>query len=114
VRLDPAAYACRTFGTDDGLPWDNVHSGVTKEFLKQEYRRALAAELTENCRVECRHCGIGCKDGGTAALGKPAAPDTGLEKKQCKRVKHPAPQELRRLPEMKYSRLQSPLSLLDL
>ena len=106
--LDPAAYACRTFETDDRLPWDNVQSGVTKEFLKREYRRALEAELTENCRVECGYCGIGCKDGGTTALGKPAAPGIGLEKKQAvplqTPIKHPGPQELTTLIRMKYSK----------
>ncbi len=72
--LDPAAYACRTFGLDDRLPWDHIRSGVTKEFLKREYRRSQAAEITQNCRIACDHCGIGCRDGGTPALGRPAAP----------------------------------------
>lgn len=72
--LDPAVYAGRSFGLDDKLPWDHIRSGVTSEFLKSEYRRALAAEVTGNCREECTHCGIGCRDGGTADLGRPAAP----------------------------------------
>ncbi len=71
--LEVASYSCRTFGLDDNLPWDHVKSGVTKEFLKREYQRALKAETTENCRVECEHCGIGCKDGGTRALGIPTS-----------------------------------------
>ena len=103
--LDPAVYACRTFGMDDGLSWDNIQSGVTKEFLKLEYRRALAAELTENCRVECGHCGIGCKDGGTTAFGKPAS-GAGLEKNQEMplQLKLPGSQELTTLIRMKYSK----------
>lgn len=104
--LDPVAYACRTFGTDDGLSWDNVQSGVTKKFLKLEYRRALATELTENCRVECGHCGIGCKDGGTTAFGK-SAPGAGLEKKQkmpLQPKKLPGSQELTTVIRMKYSK----------
>ncbi len=71
--LDPATYASRTFGLDDSLPWDHIRSGVAKEFLKREYRRSQAAEVTENCRVFCDHCGIGCADGGTPSLGRPAA-----------------------------------------
>ncbi|HSQ78004.1 MAG TPA: TIGR03936 family radical SAM-associated protein, partial [Nitrospirota bacterium] len=106
--LDPAAYACRSFGMDEGLAWDNVQSGVTKEFLKREYRRALEAELTENCRVKCEHCGIGCKDGGTTAFGKPAPPGAGLEKKLgvplLPPIMHPGPQELTTLIRMKYSK----------
>jgi hypothetical protein len=69
--LDMSAYACRTFGLEEDLPWDHVNSGVTKEFLKREYRRALASEITENCRVECEQCGIGCEDGGSQSLGMP-------------------------------------------
>jgi radical SAM family uncharacterized protein/radical SAM-linked protein len=72
--LDMSAYACRAFGLDEELPWDHVESGTTKEFLKREYQRALAAEITENCRVECGQCGIGCADGGAPSLGIPPDP----------------------------------------
>ncbi len=66
-------YACRTFKKEETLPWEYVHSGISKEFFQTEYQRALAAETTENCRMECRQCGLKCKDGGTPLLGKPAA-----------------------------------------
>ena len=72
--LDPADYASRTFALDAELPWDHVRSGVTKEFLRKEYQRALSAEVTGNCRVECTHCGMGCGDGGTESLGRPPEP----------------------------------------
>ena len=106
--LDPAAYACRTFGQEESLPWDNVQSGVTREFLRREYQRALTAEITENCRVECGHCGLGCKDGGTTALGKPAVPGIGPENKregalQTPKI-HPHSQELTTRIRMKYSK----------
>ena len=65
--------ASRTYGVDDDLPWDHVKSGVTTAFLRSEYERALAADVTDNCRVACTHCGIGCADGGTPELGRPAA-----------------------------------------
>jgi radical SAM family uncharacterized protein/radical SAM-linked protein len=71
--LDPASYAGRTFGPDDDLPWDQVRSGVTGKFLRQEYERAVSAEITRNCRTECSHCGLGCADGGTPEHGKPAS-----------------------------------------
>jgi radical SAM-linked protein len=71
--LDPQEYASRTFALDGELPWDHVRSGVTKEFLRAEYLRALAAEVTEDCRSACTHCGIGCRDGGTHELGVPPA-----------------------------------------
>ncbi len=74
--LDPDAYACRSYGVDEQLPWDHVRTGVTKQFLGQEHMRAIAAEITGNCRTECSHCGIGCRDGGTAAFGKAAESGT--------------------------------------
>jgi radical SAM-linked protein len=75
--LDPAEYAGRTYGPDADLPWDHIRTGVTKEFLKNEYRRALSAEVTGDCRAECTHCGMGCRDGGTPALGVPAVGTSG-------------------------------------
>jgi radical SAM-linked protein len=71
--LDVSSYAARTFGLEDELPWDAIRSGVTREFLKSEYQRAVEEKTTENCRVECEHCGLGCTNGGTPSLGKPAA-----------------------------------------
>jgi radical SAM-linked protein len=105
--LDPASYACRTFGLDDELPWDHVRSGVTKEFLKREYQRAAAAEITENCRVECERCGIGCKDGGTPSLGKSvAAVETEHKQPVPHQVhkKHPDAREITARIRMKYTK----------
>jgi len=72
--LDMQEYASRTFGLDEELPWDHIRSGVAKEFLRKEYQRSIAAEVTGDCRVECTHCGMGCRDGGTPSLGVPAEP----------------------------------------
>ncbi len=71
--LDAVSYATRTFGPEEELPWDPIKSGVTREFLKREYQRATEERTTENCRVECEHCGLGCTNGGTPSLGRPAA-----------------------------------------
>ncbi len=71
--IDPGAYASRSFGLEDSLPWDHIKSGVTKKFLQEEYRRAEAAVVTGNCRTDCAHCGIGCIDGGKSSLGIPPA-----------------------------------------
>jgi radical SAM-linked protein len=70
--LDASTYAARTFGLEDELPWDPIRSGVTREFLKSEYQRAVEEKITENCRVACEHCGLGCTNGGTPSLGRPA------------------------------------------
>ncbi len=71
--LDLDSFAYRRYGLDDPLPWDFIETGVTTEFLKREYLRAISAEITDNCRVQCEGCGIGCEDGGSASLGKPRA-----------------------------------------
>lgn len=71
TEIDAEGFASRNYGLEDPLPWDFVNVGVTKAFLKKEYQKALAGEITENCRVACEGCGIGCKAGGTAELGRP-------------------------------------------
>jgi radical SAM-linked protein len=105
---DPGNYACRTYGLDEELPWDHVQTGVTKEFLKREYRRALAEEITENCRVECERCGIGCKDGGTPSLGKRVSSPVEAERGQPRSVdgqrKQSGAPELTALIRMKYTK----------
>jgi radical SAM-linked protein len=70
--LTPDTYACRIFELDEALPWSFIRTGVSGDFLKREYRKSLSGEITENCRVRCEKCGIGCADGGSSALGTPA------------------------------------------
>lgn len=72
--LELSSFAYRHYGLEEVLPWDFIKTGVTREFLKKEYARAISAEITENCRVQCEGCGIGCEDGGSASLGKPSTP----------------------------------------
>jgi radical SAM family uncharacterized protein/radical SAM-linked protein len=41
------------------LPWDHVDSGVSKEFLQQEWNNALAGAQTPDCRHgTCHQCGV--------------------------------------------------------
>ena len=49
---------CRDLPLDSALPWDHVDSGVTKEFLRCEYDRAMGVELTPDCREGCLACGL--------------------------------------------------------
>ena len=65
-----SAYACRAFRMEDILPWDYIQSGVSIEFLMRENKRAMAAQTTKNCRVECWQCGMECKDGRLAFTRK--------------------------------------------
>jgi radical SAM-linked protein len=41
------------------LPWDHIDTGVSKEYLRNDYRKALAGELTDDCRFkDCNQCGV--------------------------------------------------------
>jgi len=57
--LDPDSYARRARTLDEPLPWAHIDVGVSSGFLKQEYNRALAGELTPYCRTSgCSTCGL--------------------------------------------------------
>lgn len=57
--LDPEGYAYRRYGYNEILPWDHIHTGVSREFLIQEHERAFKAEVTPDCRREkCFACGV--------------------------------------------------------
>lgn len=56
--VDIDFYNTRTRSLDELLPWDFIDTGVTKEFLKREWKRALEEKTTPNCRVACAGCGM--------------------------------------------------------
>ena len=62
--IDPEFYAYRRRELDETLPWDHIDIGVTKEYLKSEYKKSLKAELTEDCKVACTGCGINLLEEG--------------------------------------------------
>ncbi len=99
---DPASYACKSYAPGEPLPWDFVRTGMTDKFLENEYRRALSAEVTENCRVRCEACGIGCGDGGIASFGKASAPAAVAEAQAG--VARPFVHELTARIRLKYSK----------
>lgn len=52
-------YVTRRRSFDEVLPWDFVDIGVRKEYLKNEYGRALEGKFTPPCRVgSCTACGV--------------------------------------------------------
>lgn len=52
-------YACREWKVEANLPWDHLVMGVNKEYLKEEYNKALEAETTNDCRYDnCSNCGV--------------------------------------------------------
>ncbi len=57
--IAPDFYLTRSRGLQEKLPWEHLHTGVTKEFLLGEYERALKGEVTPDCRQQkCVNCGV--------------------------------------------------------
>ncbi len=45
-------------GLDDMLPWDFVDIGVTKQYFKSEYNKAMQQQTTPSCNKQCNGCGL--------------------------------------------------------
>jgi radical SAM family uncharacterized protein len=57
--LDIKFFAQRERPQDELLPWSFIDTGVSQEYLKAEYAKALAAEVTPDCRLgPCNTCGL--------------------------------------------------------
>ena len=53
----PGAFRQRDL--DERLPWDHIDVLVSKDWLQNEWRRAMAAEQTADCRTgPCARCGV--------------------------------------------------------
>ena len=52
-------YTTRERSLDEKFPWDFIDAGVTKDFLKREWKKALNEEITLNCKEKCNGCGAG-------------------------------------------------------
>ena len=68
--LEISFYNQRERSLDEIFPWDFIDIGVTKEFLKQEWERAMRGEATPNCRERCSGCGAAKYQGGVCVEGK--------------------------------------------
>ncbi len=62
--IDPDFYTVRERDLDEIFPWDFIDAGVSKEFLKREWRQALGEQVTPNCRQGCSGCGARKFGGG--------------------------------------------------
>lgn len=58
TNIDGEFYAGRTREFDELFPWDFIDIGVSKKYLLKEYKKALAEETTNDCRLGCTGCGI--------------------------------------------------------
>ncbi len=69
--IDLPEYASRAFDPGEDLPWDFIDTGISKEFLKSEYRKAVHGKASSGCMTACCACGLECNGPGR----RPRAPD---------------------------------------
>ena len=62
--VDIAFYNLRERKEDELFPWDFIDIGVSRKFLYREWERAMAEEVTPNCRMQCSGCGAAKFGGG--------------------------------------------------
>lgn len=68
--LDYHFYTTRPRPLSEIFPWDFIDIGVTKEFLKKEWNRAMEGKVTPNCREKCSGCGAARFGGGVCFESK--------------------------------------------
>jgi len=62
--IDPTFYATRRRAAEETFPWSHLDCGVDRDYLWQEYERALTGQITGDCRLTgCTQCGM-CEPGG--------------------------------------------------
>ena len=69
VGLDIDFYTTRERSLDEVFPWDFIDAGVSKEFLKKEWKNAIGETVTPNCRQKCSGCGARKFGGGVCYEG---------------------------------------------
>lgn len=68
--VDIGFYNLRERDLDEILPWDFINIGVSKNFLKREWRNAMEGKVTPNCRMQCSGCGMAVYGGGVCIESK--------------------------------------------
>jgi radical SAM family uncharacterized protein len=57
--LEPGFYANRQRSLEEILPWSHIDTGLSEAFLKREYEKSMAGEVTSDCRNNaCNACGL--------------------------------------------------------
>ena len=57
--LNKEFYIGRERGANELFPWEHIQPAVARSFLRREYEKALAEELTHDCRHGvCTGCGV--------------------------------------------------------
>ena len=88
--IDAIKYAERSLASSESLPWDIIDIGVSRTFLRKEYEKALAGELSTDCRKTCHCCGLDC----TKSIS--AQPSLSRERAQLPEVLSPHIEHARR------------------
>ena len=68
--VDIPFYTLRKRDLDEVFPWDFIDIGVTKNFLKREWKKAMDGVVTPNCRQGCSGCGAAIYGGGVCYESK--------------------------------------------
>ena len=68
--VDIDFYTTRPRDLDEVFPWDFIDIGVTKDFMKREWKNAMEGTVTPNCRMQCAGCGAAVFGGGVCFEGK--------------------------------------------
>ncbi len=68
--IEISFYNLRQRDADELFPWDFIDIGVSRRFLRKEWERAMNAEVTPNCRMQCSGCGAAAFGGGVCYEGK--------------------------------------------
>lgn len=63
-------YTTRERSLDEIFPWDFIDCGVSKKFLIREWKQAMEAQVTPNCRQKCSACGAMKFKGGVCFENK--------------------------------------------
>jgi radical SAM-linked protein len=57
--VDAGFFTTRTRPLDEALPWEHMDTGVSQNFLKEQWHASRRAELLADCRHgECHACGV--------------------------------------------------------
>ena len=56
--LELEHYVTRERGEDESFPWEVLDSGVARDYLWQEYRKAQSGVTTPRCSPGCQRCGV--------------------------------------------------------
>ena len=68
--IDYHFYTTRQRPIDEIFPWDFIDIGVTRKFLECEWKNAMEAKVTPNCREKCSGCGAARFGGGVCFESK--------------------------------------------